>query len=110
MTTIGYVDGVFEVPEVRKQTSSNGIKTPKAWVYDTNNANGRDPDLTASFANVLDPQAAALILGNVLIVQENRNMSADDIGLGGSMCFDFGLAVWLNSIDFFDVKKEAVTF
>ncbi len=81
------------------------------WLYDTG-SNGADPDLTAPFTDAAG-SGTTLSPKNVLIIQETllpTGQSPDDDAGGGSYLLSFSEAVFLESIDVFDVKQGAITF
>ncbi len=97
----------------------NGVNVAKrrsnlAVVFDTDNPTGGDYDLGAPFFNNAD--LGMLSPGNVLIIHENPRscyyqlfcFNPDDEGSrpAGYFDIDFGDAVTLNSIDFFDIETE----
>ncbi|MAT92417.1 MAG: thrombospondin type 3 repeat:Cna B-type [Halioglobus sp.] len=96
--------------------SFNGVNVARgnasnlATIFDTTSPTGGDTDLAGPFANA---NLGALNPGNVLILHEHPHecdgttcSDPDDEGRrpAGYFDIDFGTAVTLNSIDFFDIE------
>ncbi|NNF66961.1 MAG: thrombospondin type 3 repeat:Cna B-type [Gammaproteobacteria bacterium] len=83
-----------------------------AVVFDSNNVTGGDSDLAAPFDPAPGNPFGQLSPGNLLILHETNNCSADfcpdpdDQGArpAGTIRFDFLTAVFINSLDFFDIE------
>jgi hypothetical protein len=84
-----------------------------AVAFDTSLINTQDPDLESPFSNINQPNLGVSNPGNVLIIHENPSScdglicnNPDDEGRrpAGYFTINFSSAVYLESIDFFDIE------
>ncbi|GFE63449.1 VPLPA-CTERM sorting domain-containing protein [Litoreibacter roseus] len=88
-------------------TASGGIN--QAWAFNTNLTTTRDNDLEGPFDSFNGTSPDGYDAGNVLIIQENLNTSADDNAGGGSITFQFAEAVTLLGFGLFDDAVVTIT-
>lgn len=92
-------------------TASGGIN--QAWIFDSSNPTGGDPDLGTPNAAFGGPGVGTggasgagqndQPLGNLLIIQENNNIPDDNAG-GGDLVFQFSSPAWVGFIDVLDIE------